>query len=118
LTKRNQIDYVVFLTPSHKFDYLIATKFVYSVWDLCHLTNNQWPEMRNRYYDVKLEKLLENNLGRASLILVNSDSNKSVIHKRYNVENTRIITFPFDSLNLFDETLSKNRNRSSLIGDN
>jgi hypothetical protein len=39
------------------------------------------------------------------------------IHKRYNIENTKIINFPFDSLNLFDKTLSKNKNKSSVIGD-
>lgn len=100
LTEKNQIDYVVFLTPSHTVEYLTTTKFIFTIWDLCHLTDNQWPEIRYKFYDVKIEKLLKNNLARASLILIDSDSNKKKIQERYRIESKKIITFPFDSFNV------------------
>jgi len=68
------------------------------------LIDNQWPEMRKEYYDVKLENLLKNNLVRASLILIDSDSNKIIIHERYNIDNIKIKTLPFDSFNVFEKS--------------
>jgi glycosyltransferase involved in cell wall biosynthesis len=104
LAKENHIDLVVFLTPSHTVNYLTTTKFIYTIWDLCHLTDNQWPEMRYKFHDVKIENLLQNNLGRSSLILIDSDSNKKIIQERYRIDSKKIITFPFDSFNVLNES--------------
>jgi glycosyltransferase involved in cell wall biosynthesis len=115
LTEKNHIDYVVFLTPSHTVEYLTSTKFIFTIWDLCHVTDNQWPEMRRKYYDVKTENLLKNNLARASLILIDSDSNKKIIHGRYSIDKIKIITFPFDSLNVLDKSQLISSNNHPLI---
>jgi glycosyltransferase involved in cell wall biosynthesis len=115
LTEKNHIDYVVFLTPSHTVEYLSTTKFIYTIWDLCHLTDNQWPEMRNKYYDVKTENLLKKNLARASLILIDSDSNKKIIHERYSIDSKKIITFPFDSFNVQEKLQLLTSNNHTLI---
>jgi glycosyltransferase involved in cell wall biosynthesis len=115
LTRKNQIDYVVFLTPSHTAEYLTTTKFIFTIWDLCHLTDNQWPEIRNKNYDVKTENLLKNNLARASLILIDSDSNKKIIHERYSIDSKKIITFPFDSFNVLEKSQVISSNNHPLI---
>jgi glycosyltransferase involved in cell wall biosynthesis len=115
LTEKNHIDYVVFLTPSHTVEYLTTTKFIFTIWDLCHLTDNKWPEMRKKYYDVKIENLLKNNLTRASLILIDSDSNKKIIHKRYRITSEKIITFPFDSFNVLEKSQVITSNNHPLI---
>jgi glycosyltransferase involved in cell wall biosynthesis len=115
LTKKNHIDYVVFLTPSHTVEYLTTTKFIFTIWDLCHLTDNQWPEIRNKNYDVKTENLLKNNLARASLILIDSDSNKKIIHERYSIDSKKIITFPFDSYNVLEKSQVISSNNHPLI---
>ena len=115
ITEKNHIDYVVFLTPSHTVEYLTSTKFLFTIWDLCHVTDNQWPEMRKKYYDVKTEKLLKNNLARASLILIDSDSNKKIIHERYSIESEKIITFSFDSSNVLEKSHLITSNNHPLI---
>jgi glycosyltransferase involved in cell wall biosynthesis len=71
--------------------------------------------MRNKYYDVKTENLLKKNLARASLILIDSDSNKKIIHERYSIDSKKIITFPFDSFNVQEKLQLLTSNNHTLI---
>ena len=90
------IDLVFFITPSNLAYDLYKLNYIYTIWDLCHLDNPEFPEIRfNNQFEIR-EKLYGKVLKKASFIITDCKENKKKIIKCYLKDRKKIITIPFE----------------------
>ena len=94
LTKKN-IDLIIFPTPSDLQYSIIKTKFITTIFDLCHLEHKKFPEVNYNEY-IKREKFYSFVSSRAEAIITNSSILKKQISKRYNYSLSKIFSVPFN----------------------
>ena len=100
LAKLN-IDLVYFMQPTLRALELCDLNFIFTVWDLCHRDHPEFPEIRKNQDFETREFLYNSALKKATAILVDSDSGKANLMKRYSVDSERVFSVSFlPSLNI------------------
>ncbi len=90
------VDLIFFITPSNLAYDLYKLNYIYTIWDLCHLDNPEFPEIRlNNQFEIR-EKLYSKVLKKSSFIITDCEENKKKIAKSYLVNRKKIITIPFE----------------------
>lgn len=89
------IDIVYFLSPTELQYDCISTNYISTVWDLCHLDQPEFPEVRlNNEHNIR-QKLYEWTLPRSCAIIADSLVGKNNIVHRYRVSPDRVHISPF-----------------------
>lgn len=91
----HDIDLVCFTSPT---DVALLTEqhnFVFTVWDLCHRDEPEFPEVREGRAFERRERLLVAALPKATAVIVDSDLGRSNIVRRYGVDPDRAYVLPF-----------------------
>ncbi len=96
--KKQNVNLVYFISPSRFALDLVELNFIYTVWDLCHLDNPEFPESKIKGEFENRELRLNFTSKRAISSIVDSEYSKSNLSKKYNIEHNRIEVIPFESL--------------------
>ena len=104
LSKRNKlekfldkldIDLLYFTSPSTLPFYLSDYNFIYTLWDMSHRDDVEFPENRNNFVFEKREELNHSILPKAVAILVDSEVAAVKLSLRYGIDIDRILIMPF-----------------------
>ena len=109
--RRKNIDLVYFISPSRYAICIGNLNYIYTIWDICHRDNPEFPEVRIRQEFEIREFIYYNVLPKATGIVVDSAQSKLKLSKIYNLDPEKIIIIPFEPAPLiknFDRTLKKN----------
>ena len=111
LSQKN-IDLVYFLSPTAWALDLDTINYIYTVWDLSHRDDPEFPEVRkNREFDNRENKFF-NVLPKAAAIIVDSELGRTNLIKRYCVNDNRVFVIPFEGNHSFKKDkkyLTKNK---------
>jgi len=95
LLEKENIDLVYFLTSSLWTISLVRHNYIITVWDLCHRDYPEFPEVSfNREFE-RREFLYTKTLKKAVAIIADSDTGKTNIIRRYEIEENRIYVVPY-----------------------
>ena len=97
ILKKRDIDLVYFLSPSKYAICLGNLNFIYTIWDICHRDNPEFPEVRNNYEFEKREYIYKKLLPKSTGIIVDSNVNKENLSQLYNINKEKIIVIPFEA---------------------
>jgi glycosyltransferase involved in cell wall biosynthesis len=89
-----KIDLIYFLSPSYLPVYLEKTNYIYTVYDLCHVEDLEFPEIRNNWQFEYREKKLSKTLTRALAVCVDSPHTKRNLISKYHVREARVFVIP------------------------
>jgi len=89
------VDLLYFTSPSIFPKYVYSYNFIYTLWDLSHRDDVEFPEIRNYFGFEKREILLNAILPKATAILVDSNLGKENVTRRYGVDDGRVLVMPF-----------------------
>ena len=90
------IDLVYFLSPTNWALDLDSLNYIYTVWDLSHRDDPEFPEVReNREFDNRENKFF-NVLPKAVAIIVDSELGKNNLIRRYCIDDKRVFVVPFE----------------------
>ena len=95
---RKDIDLVYFISPSRFALDLDKLNFIFTIWDLCHRDNVEFPEIKLKGEFENRELRINYAAKRAISIIVDSDYGKYNLSKKYNIEAKRICVIPFEPL--------------------
>ena len=95
LYKRN-IDLVYFVSPSNLAVDLKKINFIFTIWDLCHRDNPEFPEVNKGNQFKTREKIYQDVVPRASAVIVDSEVSKKNLVKRYLIDEERVHIISFD----------------------
>ena len=94
---RNNIELVYFLTPDGRYKDLERLNYIATIWDLCHRDNPEFPEVRwDRRLEVRERNYIQI-LPKAAAILVDSESLRDSIVRRYGLDLGRVHVLPFEA---------------------
>ena len=96
---RRDVDLVYFLSPSGLPSRLDRLNFIITVWDLCHLDEPEFPEVRWNHEQEIREIMYGSGMTRALAIFVDSPFGKRNIASRYRIDERRIHVMPFQAAN-------------------
>ena len=92
--KNEQVDLIYFITHSHFANYVNSVNYIFTLYDLCHRDNPEFPEVRsNRIFEYR-ENLFQKNLSRSVAVLVESELGKKNAIFRYRLDEDRVHIFP------------------------
>ena len=86
----DNIDLVYFLCPSNLSLSIINIPYIFTLFDLEHLKNTQFPEVANNRVFEKRENLYSKSLKKAYKVIVDSNFNKELVSNKYNLEISRV----------------------------
>ena len=86
----DNIDLIYFLYPSNLSLSIINIPYIFTLFDLEHLQNTQFPEVANNRLFEKRENLYSKSLKKAYKIVVDSNFNKELVSNKYNLEINRV----------------------------
>jgi len=95
--ERHNIDLVYFTSPSYLAFDLDRLNYLFTVWDLCHIDEPVFPEVRNDGQFELREQLYTNVLPKSAAVLVDSEITKHKVCSYYRVPLSRIHVFPFSA---------------------
>ena len=95
---KKDIDLVYFISPSRFALDLEKLNFIFTIWDLCHRDNVEFPEVKLKGEFDNRELRINYAAKRAISILVDSNYGKCNLSKKYNIEEKRICVIPFEPL--------------------
>ncbi len=95
LHKRN-IDLVYFVSPSRLAVDLKEINFIFTIWDLCHRDNPEFPEVNKGNQFNTREKIYQDVVPRASAVIVDSEVSKNNLVKRYLIDEERVHVISFE----------------------
>ena len=93
ILKKRDIELVYFLSPSKYAICLGNLNFIYTIWDICHRDNPEFPEVRNNYEFEKREYIYKKLLPKSTGIIVDSHVNKENLIQLYNINKDKIIVY-------------------------
>jgi glycosyltransferase involved in cell wall biosynthesis len=92
--KNEQVDLIYFITSSHFANYVNSVNYIFTLFDLCHRDNPEFPEVRiSRIFEYR-ENLFQKNLSRSVAVLVDSELGKKNTIFRYRLDEGRVHIFP------------------------
>ncbi len=89
------VDLVYFTSPSLLPLYMPNYNFIYTLWDMSHRDDFEFPEVRRNNVFERRELLYKLILIKAVAILVDSNVSASNLYARYGVDSNRILVMPF-----------------------
>tara|TARA_Y100000768_G_scaffold388559_1_gene385222 strand:+ start:1415 stop:2644 length:1230 start_codon:yes stop_codon:yes gene_type:complete len=92
--EEKKVDLVYFVSQSYLTNYLHNINYIFTLFDLCHRDNPEFPEVKNNRIFEFREKQLHNNLARAVAVLVESELGKKNAIYRYRLDEKRVHVFP------------------------
>ena len=95
---KKDIDLVYFISPSRFALDLDKLNFIFTIWDLCHRDNVEFPEVKLKGEFENRELRINYAVKRAFSIIVDSEYGKNNLSKKYNIEAKRISVMPFEPL--------------------
>lgn len=111
ILKRYNIDLIYFVSPSGLSRVTEDCNYIFTMWDLCHRDFVEFPEVyMNREFE-KRENLYKKVLPKAVKIIAESDLGRLNIIRRYNIDETRVISMPMwpsNSVNISQEEYDYN----------
>ena len=93
--KNEGIDIIYFTNPSNLAHYIDNYNFIYTVWDLAHRDNLEFPEVRDNRVFQRREKKYNSIIPRSALVIADSEVGKMNILSRYRIDQERVISIPF-----------------------
>ena len=100
------VDLAYFLSPSFLQLDLEDTNYISTVWDLCHLDQPEFPEVRLRSEHTIRQSLYSWILPRSTAIIADSYAGKQNIIRHYQIDPDRILISPFLSSTCVREYVS------------
>jgi len=91
-----KIDIVYFLSPTRIAADLNKLNYIYTLWDICHRDEVEFPEVRDCEIFEFRDALCKNVLPRAQSIIVDSEFSKKNISERYSIQKSRLHVIPFE----------------------
>ena len=91
-----KIDIVYFLSPTRIAADLNKLNYIYTLWDICHRDEVEFPEVRDCEIFEFRDTLCKNVLPRAQSIIVDSEFSKKNISERYSIQKSRLHVIPFE----------------------
>lgn len=92
--RRNDVDLLIFLSPSELALFCGEINYVLNIWDLDHKNNSPFPEHKLNYVFEKRELFLKIVLFKAFRIIVPHNHNKIDLIKLYNCKENNILVQP------------------------
>jgi glycosyltransferase involved in cell wall biosynthesis len=99
LLKNDQISMLIFTSPSFLSSLLRSSNFTYCIWDMCHINNIEWPEIRETNQHQIRNSLYSSTLNRATFLIVDSQETKCEINDRYRYPKDKIFVMPLGIFN-------------------
>ena len=93
--KELKLDLIYFLSPSTFALDLVYLPFISTVWDLCYLDFNEFPEVRDKRTFEFREYLYSNTLRKSIAVIADSEYGKSNLIRRFNLDENRIHSIKF-----------------------
>ena len=93
--RKLNIDLIYFTSPSALPKYIFSYNFIYTLWDLSHRDDVEFPEIRENFVFERREARYETILPKATTILVDSEVGASNVVRRYGVDKDRVLVMPF-----------------------
>ena len=94
--EEKKVDLVYFVSQSFLTNYVHNINYIFTLFDLCHRDNPEFPEVKNNRIFEFREKQLQNNLARATAVLVDSQLGKKNVIYRYRLDEERVHVFPIE----------------------
>jgi glycosyltransferase involved in cell wall biosynthesis len=94
--EKNKVDLIYFVAQSHFTNYVHSVNYIFTLFDLCHRDNPEFPEIKNNRIFEFREVQFQKNLSRAIAVLVESDLGKNNAIYRYRLEANRVYIFPVE----------------------
>ena len=92
---QHKISLVYFTSPTSLACYLERLNYIFTVWDLCHRDDLEFPEVRDDREFERRESLYNIVLRKSVCVLVDSKTSKDNVIRRYGVDYERIKIMPF-----------------------
>lgn len=93
--QNKNIDVVYFISPTNAAEFLDSINYIFTVWDLSHRDDLEFPEVRaGRVFDER-ENLFRKILPKSMAIIADSAIGKKNILTRYGVDDCRVKIMPF-----------------------
>lgn len=107
----NGCDLVYFVTPSNLPSALQKLNYIFTLWDLCHRENPEFPEVRNFNSFSIREKNYLSNLSRAFLIITESEKLIHLAAHYYGIDKSRFLAMPLSATPFIDKIHSDNKQK-------
>jgi len=91
----HSIDLIYFTSPSGLALNLERLNYIFTVWDLCHRDDPEFPEVRDEREFERRDALYDGILTKAVAVLVDSEIGKRNVIRRYGVDDERAHVMPF-----------------------
>ncbi len=91
----HSIDLIYFTSPSGLALNLERLNYIFTVWDLCHRDDPEFPEVRDDREFERRDALYNGILTKAVAVLVDSEISKKNVIRRYGVDDERAHVMPF-----------------------
>ena len=76
--EKKKVDLIYFVSDSYFINYVHTINFIFTLFDLCHRDNPEFPEVKNNRIFEFRENQFQKNLSRAIAVLVESDIGKKM----------------------------------------
>lgn len=94
--EKKKVDLIYFVSDSYFINYVHTINFIFTLFDLCHRDNPEFPEVKNNRIFEFRENQFQKNLSRAIAVLVESDIGKKNALYRYRLDDNRVHSFPIE----------------------
>ncbi len=109
------IDLVYFLSMSKKGLDLSLMNYIVTIWDISHLDEPEFPETRKEATDYFRNQIIEPVLKRSTAIMVDSETSKKNISKRFYLDTKKVQVFPYEASSIIRSYNEKNYNKKHQI---
>ena len=118
LLNRN-IDLVYFLSPTRLAADLTKLNYIYTLWDICHRDQFEFPEVSDKDVFEFRDTLCKMVLPKAQSIIVDSEYSKANISNIYSIQKNRMHVIPFEPAhNIKDIKISNKTSSRFTIDEN
>jgi len=107
---KHKCDLVYFVTPSYFANGLQKLNYIFTLWDLSHIESPEFPEVRNFDTFFIREKIYQNNLHPAFLIITESKKLNNIAINHYGVDPDRFLNMPFSPTPFINKSYALNKN--------
>ena len=108
---REKIDLIYFLSPSRLALDLKKLNFIFTIWDLCHRDNPEFPEVKKGNQFKTREKIYKEVVPSACAVIVDSETGKKNLVKRYLIDEERVHVIPFEASTRINDFSGKVSNK-------
>ena len=92
--EEKKVDLIYFSSQSYLTNYVHSINYIFTLFDLCHRDNPEFPEVKNNRIFEFRENQFNKNLSRSIAVLVESDLGKKNAIYRYRLDENRVHVFP------------------------